>query len=464
MPEPSSLRDLLRRSSPSQIEEAIAGLSEADAEELLYDWDGLWARPNQLAPPGEWRQWMLQAGRGFGKTKSAAQWSKSNLVEMPGCRGVIAARTIEDARDICVEGESGLLSCFPPSWITSGRVTWNRSLGEGFLHHPDGPPSQWKCRTSEKPDSFRGWQSHWLWADELAAWLKGLAAWEQVPYVVRLKWPDAPERAGRVIISTTPRPLKAIRELHKDPLTVVTRGSTSENWANLNALTRAKLERLKGTRMGRQELEAELLDDVPGALWTRALLESRRVAKVAREALSRIVVAVDPAVTAQEDSDETGIIVEGQGDAGRYVLADGSMRGKPVEWATRVLDLYEEWEADEIVVEVNQGGDMVANTIRQLPRGKHVSITEVRASRGKRTRAEPVATAFEAGEVKLAGAFETLEDQLCTWTVDSGESPDRLDALVWADTALQGGEVGEDDVAPRVRRPTRRTGLAGMQT
>lgn len=425
--------------SRSKIEEAarlvgidalMEQLSPAEQVELLYQWD-LWARPEQLEPMGDWRQWALVTGRGFGKSRAGAEWIRKQLVEMPGCRAAIVARTIGDARSTCVEGESGLLSCFPPD---SG-VTWNRSLGEGRL--PNG--SSWQCFTSEKPDQLRGPQFHVMWADELAAWLKGLAAWEQASFVVRLPWAADPRRAGRIVVTTTPRPLRQIRELLADPLTVVTRGRTSDNWANLNELTRAKLEKLRGTRLGRQELDGEVLDDTPGALWTRALIESCRKATPPMVSLVRIVVGVDPAVTSTEDSDETGIVVCGKTESGRrFVLEDRSMRGKPHEWAREVVNACNDWQTDEVVVEVNQGGDMVRAVLEEAPGGEGLAIHEVRASRGKYTRAQPVATAYEAGEVHHCGRLETLEDQLCTWTPDSGESPDRLDATVWALTALAG--------------------------
>jgi len=462
--DPTSLRDLLRHASPQEVEDALQDLPTKEAELLLCDWRGIWARPEQLAPPGDWRTWLIQAGRGYGKTKSGAEWAKENLLEMPGCRGIIGAPTIEAARGVCVEGESGLLSCFPQSWLADGRVVWIPSKAEGKVYaKPGAPPSVWKCLTAEKPDKWRGWQGHWLWADELAAWPKRLAAWGQVPYVVRLKWPAAPERAGRVLVTTTPKPYRQIRALHADPLVVVTRGKTAENWHNLNDLTRAELARLKGTREGREQLDGELLDDTPGALWSRKLLEARRVNSVNLMLLTRIVVAIDPAVTATEDSDETGIICAGKDDRGHcFVLEDASMRGKPHEWASRAVELLAKWKGDQFIVEVNQGGDMVAATLRQVD--KHASIKEVRASRGKRVRAEPVATAYEAKEVSHVGAeFEELEDQLCTWTPETGEaSPDRLDALVWALSDLLGGAVGDEDVRSRPRRATRRTGLAGL--
>jgi len=364
---------------------------------------------------------------------------------MPGSRGIIAARTYSDARDTCVEDpSSGLRSAFSDDeW---SKINWNRSLGE--LTHPNG--SYVKLLTSEKPDSFRGKQAHWAWCDELASWLKHREAWGQMPYVVRLQWPADPARAGRVVVTTTPRPFEEIRKLIRDDgrsvfderlgadvtLCRVSRGSTYDNWDNLNTLARAELEKLKGTRQGRQELFAELLDDAPGALWTRTLVERQRVDEVNRLTLTRIVVGVDPAVTANEDSDETGIVVAGIDKKGqRYVLEDGSLRGTPEQWASRVVELYLKWEADAVVPEVNQGGDMVSATIRAVNPG--LAIRPVRASRGKTTRAEPIATAYERGNVWHCGAFPRLEDQMCAWVQGDPDSPDRMDALVWALTDLE---------------------------
>jgi len=350
---------------------------------------------------------------------------------MPGCRLGIVARTYTDARDVCVEGESGLLSTFSPA--ERNGLEWNRSLGEGILKNG----SRWSVFTSEKPDSLRGPQFHVLWADELAAWEKNRAAWDQVPFVVRLPWAPSPERAGRIVVSTTPRPVKEIRELLKSPDTAVTGGTSFENWANLNKLAQAKLEALRGTRLGRQELMAELLDDAPGALWQRANLDKHRLT-VAPE-MSRVVVGVDPAVTSGEDSDETGIIVAGKGIDGRfYVLADRSCRLSPDGWAKRTLEAFEEFAGDRVVAEVNQGGDLVERLLRSV--AKNVPYKAVRASKGKRTRAEPIAALYEQGKVSHVGSHEKLEDQQCNFTPDGFDgSPDRVDALVWALTELSEG-------------------------
>lgn len=411
--------------------EILKRLTDAEAEALLYDWEQLWARPTQLQPKGDWRIWLMLAGRGFGKTRSAAEWVRKQLLEMPGCRVAIVARTYADATNVCVEGESGLLGCLAPAERKG--VEWNRSLGEGMLSNG----SRWQVFTSEKPDSLRGPQFHAMWADELAAWAKHRAAWEQVPFVVRLPWAKDTKRAGRIVISTTPRPVKEIRELLEGNDVAVTRGTSFENWKNLNALTQNKLAALRGTRLGRQELMAEVLDDVPGALWTRALLDKHRV-KAAPQ-MTRVIVGVDPAVTSGEDADETGIIVAGKGTDGHfYVLTDASCRLSPDGWARQAVQQYETWEADRIVAEVNQGGDLVERIVRSVAR--NVSYKSVRATKGKVVRAEPIAALYEQGKVHHVGMLERLEDQLCTYTPDSYDgSPDRLDALVWALTELSEG-------------------------
>lgn len=438
----SLLESLLSLPEPQRLT-AIQSLSPPEAEALLYDWEGFWARPNQLEPPGDWRQWFLCGGRGLGKTRTGAEWIRKQLVELPGCRVAIVARTIADARDTCVEGESGLLSCFPPAERRRIEDKWNRSQGSGEL--PNG--SSWQCFSSEKPAALRGPQFHIMWADELAAWEKQRAAWEQVPFIVRLPFPAAPSRAGRVVITSTPRPVKEIRDLLADPLTVVTRGKTSENWHNLNALTKAKLDKLKGTRLGRQELDAELLDDTPGALWARALIESLRAScpmvryedRPAEVDLVRIVVGVDPAVTSADESDETGIVVVGKASNGHlYVLEDASCRDKPERWAARAISALEKWKADRIVAEVNNGGDLVESVIHAVD--PNAPVKKVHASRGKMTRAEPIATRYERKEAHHCGTFEKLEDQMCTY-VPGEKSPDRMDALVWAATELSGARV-----------------------
>ena len=328
-----------------------------------------------------------------------------------------------------VEGESGLLATALP-----GEVEW--SPGKGEL--------RWKrtgslatLYTADRPDQLRGPQHHFAWGDEVAAWrmVGEYHALDQLLYGLRLG------ASPRVVLTTTPRATPELRDLMRREGTHVTRGRTRDNAANLAPGVVAALEaRYAGTRLGRQELDAEILDDVEGALWTQAMLEAARVDTVPCD-LRRVVVAVDPAMTSGEESDETGIVVVGEGvDGVCYVLADLSGRHSVAEWPRVVVAAYREHVADAVVVEVNAGGDMLAATLRTVdPR---LSIREVRASRGKATRAEPVASLYLQGRVRHVGPREPLarlEDQLATW-VPGRRSPDRLDALVWGVTDLALGE------------------------
>jgi phage terminase large subunit-like protein len=381
-------------------------------------------RPEQVTPDGDWRTWLILAGRGWGKTLAGAEDAKAYGLANPGCRYAIVAATFGDARDTCVEGESGLLSCLPPSAV---RI-WNRSLGELILTNG----TRYKLFSADEPERLRGPQHHRAWCDELAAWGKSAEerqwpkAWDMLMMGLRLG------ANPQAVPTTTPRPTKLIRTLIKDPTTHVTRGRTIDNAANLApAFLSQVLARYEGTRLGRQELEAELLDDVPGALWTYAMLEDRRPAPD----LTRVVVAIDPAATAGEESDETGIVAAGLGVDGRgYVLADRSCRLSPDGWANRAVAVFDDLAADLIVAEVNNGGDMVEHTIRTIRRS--VPYKKIHASRGKQTRAQPVAALYEQGKVSHVEVFPELEEQLTTWTPESGSSPDRLDALVWALTSL----------------------------
>jgi phage terminase large subunit-like protein len=375
--------------------------------------------------------WLILAGRGYGKTRTAAEWARMQAEQMPGCRGALVARTAADTRDVLVEGESGILAVSPPSFMpvyepSKRRVTW-----------PNGSTAT--LYSADKPDLLRGPQHHWAIADELAAW-RYPEAWDMLMMGLRLG------SRPRVLIATTPRPTKIIRELLKDPNCVVTRGSTYENRSNLApAFFRQIIRRYEGTRLGRQELYAEVLDDVPGALWTRQVLDDSRVSHIPD--LVRIVVAIDPAITANEDgeSNETGIIVAGidANDHG-YVLEDLSGYYTPAQWAETAVKAYDRWAADRVVAEANQGGDMVAHTIYTAGRDlaergerktRNVAVTMVHASRGKHTRAEPVSAVYEQGRCHHVGMFPELEDQMCTW-VPGEDSPDRMDAMVWAFTEL----------------------------
>jgi phage terminase large subunit-like protein len=405
----------------------IAKLSPAEARALLYDWP-FWARPTQLPPAGSWRVWLLLAGRGFGKTRTGAELIRARVVAQTARRLALVAPTAGDARDVMVEGDSGILAISPP-WErpryepSKRRLTW-----------PNGAVAT--LFSADEPERLRGPQHDSAWCDELASW-RYPEAWDMLMFGLRLGTDP------RAVVTTTPRPTKLLRELIADPTVVVTRGSTYENRPNLAPAFLGQIVRkYEGTRLGRQELEAELLEDVPGALWNRGLIEATR-ARTA-PALIRVVVAIDPAASSTDDADETGIIVAGKDGEGQgWLLADASGRYQPTEWAKTAISAYRAHSADRIVAEVNNGGEMVEATLRMID--PNAPFAAVRASRGKVTRAEPVAALYEQGRIHHLGVFPQLEDQMCAFTPDAhgnsrsrsaGYSPDRVDALVWALTDL----------------------------
>ena len=401
-----------------------AELARRNIEGGPYDWTRI-ARPNQLPPPGEWSTWLLLAGRGFGKTRTGAEWIRALAETGQAERMALVAPTAADARDVMVEGESGILAISPtrnrPFYEPSKRrLTWpNGALATTY--------------SADEPERLRGPQHDAAWCDELAAW-RYPEAWDMLMFGLRLG------HDPRTVVTTTPRPTKLIRRLLADPMVALTRGSTLENEANLAPSFLAQVKRrYEGTRLGRQELEAELLEDVAGALWTHELIDSTRAMGHIPD-LTRIVVAIDPAATSGEDADETGLIVAGKDARGHgWVLADASGRMTPIEWARRAIMLYKQFDADRIVAEVNNGGEMVENTIRMVD--NDVAFEAVRATRGKVVRAEPVAALYEQRRVHHVGGFGQLEDQMTAFTTDfdrktAGYSPDRVDALVWAFTEL----------------------------
>ncbi|WP_441229438.1 DNA-packaging protein [Tardiphaga sp. 215_C5_N2_1] len=391
--------------------------------------DGGWrskARPNQLPPDGDWNGWLLLAGRGFGKTFTGAGWV-NDLAETRAARRIaLVAPTAADARDTLVEGQSGILAMAP---------SWNRPIYEPSKRRLTWPSGTIATTfSSEEADRLRGPEHDAAWADELAAW-KDPQTWDMMMFGLRIG------KRPRWVATTTPRPTKLIKELvaREGKDVVVTRGSTYDNIANLAPATVEFLRsRYEGTRLGRQELNAELLTDVAGALWQMDWLDRDRVK--ATPELRRIVVAIDPAVSNNEGSDETGIIVAGiTRDQQAYVLEDLSGRYAPHEWAAKAITAYHRHKADRIIAEVNNGGAMVEGTLRAVD--SRVSYKSVHASRGKVVRAEPIAALYEQKKVHHVGGFATLEDQMCGFTSDfdrgrAGYSPDRVDALVWALTEL----------------------------
>lgn len=383
------------------------------------------ARPNQIPPDSEWLIWLILSGRGWGKTRTGAEWLANEAIKNPRTRWAIVARTFADARDTCAEGESGIVNVLQRYQVIRN---WNRSMGEIVLTNG----SKIKLFSAEEPDRLRGPQHHGAWCDELAAW-EDPDAWDQLMFGLRLG------NRPRTVVTTTPRPVALLKSLINRDTTYITRGNTFENAKNLAATALLELQaRYAGTRLGRQELEGELLEDVEGALWSRSWIENTRIKTEQLPSLYRIVVAIDPAVTSGEDSDETGIVIAGATNDGHfYVLEDATMKGTPDSWGKRAVQAYKDWKADRIVAEVNNGGDMVVMVLQQVD--KFVPVTKVHATRGKRMRAEPISALYEQGRVHHVGSFTKLEDQMVSWTPESNDSPDRLDALVWSLTELKDG-------------------------
>lgn len=423
-----SLAQIFASLPKAEQEEYLAGLTPAARAALKYNWD-FWARPNQMEPEGDWTTWLILAGRGFGKTRTGAEWVNKNVKEGKARRIALVAETAPDARDVMVLGPAGIVSVSPPDfkaeYFPSKRLVRWPNGAEAILFN------------AVEPDQLRGPQFDLAWCDELAKWRYAQETWDQLQFGLRLG------EHPRQIVTTTPRPIPVVRRLINDGTVHVTRGRTYDNAANLaSPFLKQVEERYGNTRLGRQELDGEVLDDMPGALWNRDMLDGNRK-PVAPEELDRIIVAVDPAVTSGEDADETGIVAVGvardvDGTQRGYVLADRSMRGSPDEWAKAAVRLYHEFDADRIVAEKNQGGEMVEAVLRAKDR--NVPVTLVTATRGKHVRAEPIAALYEQGRIHHVGRFNLLEDQMCLFTTDGerhpGDSPDRVDALVWGFTSL----------------------------
>ncbi len=408
----------------------LARVDRASRQEIecLENWPA-YARPDQLPPAGDWTTWLMLGGRGAGKTRAGAEWVRAAALAGNGPIALVG-ETLADVRDIMVGGESGLLAIHPPG----ERPTWTATRRR--LEWPNGTYAL--AFSSEDPESLRGPQFAAAWCDELCKWRHPAATWDMLQFGLRLG------ARPRQVVTTTPRPLPLLKAVMARNDTVTVRAATQLNRDNLApAFFDAVIARYAGTRLGRQELEAEIIDDRPGALWTRAGLEACRVA--AAPALSRIVVAVDPPATSGRGADACGIVAAGLAAGHAHVIADETAgRLSPAAWAARAVALYHRLDADRIVAEVNQGGEMVAEIIRQAD--CDVPVAMVRASRGKYLRAEPVAALYEQGRVRHVGAFPALEDEMCDFApggLTSGRSPDRLDALVWALTDLMLGRKGE---------------------
>jgi phage terminase large subunit-like protein len=410
----------------------IAGLTDEEALALEYDWSQ-WARASQLPPAVAWTLWLVLAGRGFGKTRTGAEWVIAES-EHTGRIALVGA-TAPDTRDVMIDGESGILAASPP---------WNRPKYE-----PSKRRLTWKngarayAYSADEPERLRGPQHGAAWGDELAAWRRPEAL-DQLMFGLRLG------QNPRAIFTTTPKPIKLVRDLMADPTCVVTRGSTYENAANLApTFLKTVVRKYEGTRLGRQELNAEVLEDVEGALWTLGLIEMHRMSLevFAKAPVGRTVIGVDPSVSSGEEADETGVVAAMKGagicPCGKagclYIIDDASGTMPPIDWANAGVGLYRKHMADRVVAEVNNGGDLVETQFRVVD--PNVSYIGVHAAKSKRTRAEPVQALYEQGRVHHVGVWPQLEDQLCTWVPNSGmPSPGRLDALVWALT-----ELGLDD-------------------
>jgi phage terminase large subunit-like protein len=440
------LRDaLISYAKEGVLPELLADLPPRTLLDIERRWL-LWAHAHQEPPRtaqggGPWHTWLMLGGRGAGKTRAGAQWVRGlALGEMPFAtepvgRIALVGESEHEVREVMIEGVSGLLAAHMrderPTWIPSRRrVEWaNGAVAQAF--------------SAEDPESLRGPQFAAAWADELAKWRHAEATFDMLQFGLRLG-----ERP-RQVVTTTPRPTALIKRLIADPTTAVTRAGTAANARHLSsAFIDAIFARYGGTRLGRQELDGEIIEERADALWSRASIEVCRVASA--PSLARIVVAVDPPAASTKRADACGLVAAGRAENGTiYVLADESAGGlSPAGWAAKAIALWRKLSADVLVAEVNQGGDMVRAVIGQADRT--VPVIGVHATRGKWLRAEPVAALYEQGRVKHVGAFPALEDEMCDFGLDglsSGRSPDRLDALVWAVTALTFGAKGE----PRVR-------------
>lgn len=420
----------------------------ADLHYLSHAWAEVWARDDQLPPEiaqggDDWTVWLVIGGRGAGKTRTGAEWVRGMALGLPPFSNVpirriaLVGETIADVREVMVEGVSGVLAVHPrserPTWIpTRRRLEWpNGSVAQVF--------------SAEDPEALRGPQFGAAWCDELCKWRHAEETWDMLQFGLRLG------EQPRELVTTTPRPIPLLKKLMADPRAAITRASTRANaWNLAPAFLDAVVGRYAGTRLGRQELEGELIEERADALWTRATIEAARVEEV--PPLSRLVVAVDPPATSGKRADACGLVVAGCDDAGTfYVLEDATMeRARPAEWAARAIALYHHHAADALVVEVNQGGEMATAVLNEVDAS--VPVTAVRATRGKYLRAEPIAALYEQSRVRHAGVFPALEDEMSDFApggLSNGRSPDRLDALVWAITALAPVvKVSE----PRVRR------------
>ncbi len=435
-----------------ELKKFLEQLPLKELEALQHDWQ-IWARDDQLPPShliedhtkaGEqaWNIWLLLGGRGAGKTRAGAEWVRAMALGIkpittePAKRIALVGETLGDVRRTMIEGISGLLEIHPPEERplfepSKRRITWpNGSIAEMY--------------SAEDPESLRGPQFMAAWCDEICKWPNATETWDMLQFALRLG------EAPRQVVTTTPRATALLKGIIANDKTVIQRSRTQDNSANLSAsFLKTVEEKYGGTRLGRQELDGELIEDREDALWQRDQIEKLRIRKTPE--LERIVVAIDPPVTSGEKADLCGIVAAGINHEGQgFVLKDKSVkRATPLKWAQIAVDLFHDMQADRIVAEVNQGGDLVETILRQID--ETVPIRKVHASRGKYLRAEPVAALYEQGRISHVGCYEELEDQMCDFGpggLSNGKSPDRLDALVWAMTDL----MLNTKATPRMRR------------
>lgn len=418
----------LKKYPKDKVISAFEDLSDKEANLLLTDWK-LWARKEQLPPEKYWEIWLILTGRGWGKTRTGAEWVLQRVRE--GYKRIaLIGQTKADVRDTMIEvGDSAILNIASPDLIpeyvpSNRRLTWNKGKKNEAIAI---------IYSGDEPSQLRGPQHDTAWVDELAKFKYPQETWDNLELGLRLSLDP------KICVTTTPRPIPIIKKLIKEKNTVVVRGNTYENIENLPKVFVSRIkDKYENTRIGRQELKGEILEEVQGALWNLNLIDKYRVNEIPD--LKRIVIAIDPEATSTKDSAETGIIGAGLGiDGHGYILNDRSLRARPDVWGSQAIKLYNELKASRIIAEINNGGEMVESVLRTIE--ESISYKAIHASKGKLTRAEPISALYEQGKVHHVGVFAELEDQMCNW-IPGEKSPDRMDALVWALTELMlGNEI-----------------------
>ena len=434
-----SIAEKVAALDPDERLAVIGKLTPQQQADLQYDW-GFWGRPTQQEPTQPYFCWLCLAGRGWGKTDTGAHWVIKKVKEAKAkgrpIRIALVAETAADARDVMVEGDSGIIAASPPDFMPIYQPTRRR------LIWPDGSMAQ--TFSGDEPGQLRGPQFHYAWVDELAKYTYPDETWDNLELGLRLG--EEPQ----VIVTTTPRPIPIVINLYDDPMNVVTTGSSYENISNLAPkYIQRVIKKYEGTRLGQQELHAQILRDVPGALWSMDLIGMTRVRPESVPEIVRYVVAVDPAVSSSENSNETGIVVIGKGVNGDgYVFRDASGEYTATEWARTAAREYHHWKAGRVIGEVNNGGDLVKVNIHAYDPDVH--FRAVTATRSKGTRAEPIAGLYEQGRMHHVGNFPDLEAQMTLITRDEylgPGSPDRLDALVWGAHDIMYGSANSYDAS-----------------